>query len=64
MLTTHWITKVDGTSALWFKSALIAFHHIYGHHTSKLLTTTLISLLDRAGFTRKVNTTAYQSVTN
>jgi hypothetical protein len=48
-------------SALQFKSALIAFHHLNGRHTGELLATTLISLLDRAGVTAKVSMTAYHS---
>jgi hypothetical protein len=63
-LTAHWIAEVDGTSTLWLKSALIAFHHICSRHTGELLATTLIGLLDRAGITTKVSTTAYHSATN
>ncbi|KAF8266726.1 hypothetical protein EI94DRAFT_1584002, partial [Lactarius quietus] len=61
-ITAHWIARVDGTSALTLKLALIAFHHLAGQHTGKMLTTYTIHLLDRAGVTAKVSTTNFHSV--
>jgi hypothetical protein len=29
-MTAHWVAKVEETSVLQLKSALIAFHHLYG----------------------------------
>ena len=52
-LTAHWISKVEGTSSLKFKSGLIAFHHLRGQHTGALLAKILIGLLDRAAVTSK-----------
>ena len=53
-MTAHWIAKVEGTSALQLKTALIAFHRLRGRHDGKTLAKTVLKLLDRAEITLKV----------
>ena len=53
-ITAHWIAKVEGTSSLQLKAALIAFHLLRENHTGKTLANTVTHLLDRAGITVKV----------
>ena len=45
--------------ALQQKLALIAFHHLNGHHTGKCLADVFIHLLDRVGVTEEVSMRAY-----
>jgi hypothetical protein len=58
-MTAHWITRNDNNN-LEFKSSLIAFHRVWGRHTGKNLAAIVLSLLDRAGATSKVNYMQYQ----
>lgn len=60
-ITAHWIAKVEGTSALQLKSALIAFHKLRGSHSGKSLSKTVMHLLDRAGITVKVRQIFFDS---
>jgi hypothetical protein len=53
-MMAHWIGKVEGTTALQFKMALITFHHLHGRHNGKTLAETILRLLDRAKITVKV----------
>lgn len=53
-ITAHWITKLEGTSALQLKASLIAFHRLHGSHDGESLAGTVLKLLDRAGITVKV----------
>jgi hypothetical protein len=53
-MMAHWIGKVEGTTALQFKIALIVFHHLHGRHDGKTLAETILRLLDRAQITVKV----------
>ena len=53
-MTAHWIAKVEGTTALQLKTALIAFHRLHGRHDGKTLAETVMKLLDRAQITVKV----------
>jgi hypothetical protein len=59
-MTAHWIAKVDETTALNPKVALIAFHCVLGTHIGthdgKLLAKPVLQLLDRAEITLKVKT--------
>lgn len=54
-MTAHWIAKVEGTTALQLKTALIAFHYLRGRHDGKTLAETVLKLLDRAQITVKVS---------
>lgn len=54
-ITAHWIAKVEGTTALELKSALIAFQRIHGTHDGVSLSKVILELLDRAGVTVKVS---------
>jgi len=58
-MTAHWIARVEETSTLHLKCALIAFHRLRKRHTGKSLAKTVIHLLDRAGVTLKVGLTLY-----
>jgi len=53
-MTAHWIARVEGSTSLQLKAALIAFHHLCGSHDGVLLVDTVVKLLDRAGITTKV----------
>jgi hypothetical protein len=53
-ITAHWIAKVDGTTALQLKTALIGFHRLRGGHDGKSVAKAVIGLLDRAGITMQV----------
>jgi hypothetical protein len=53
-MTAHWVAKVEGTSSLELKTALIAFHRLRGRHDGKTLAETVLRLLDRAQITVKV----------
>jgi hypothetical protein len=53
-ITAHWIANVEGTTALGFKTALIAFHRLHRRHDGRAIARTVIHLLDRAGVTVKV----------
>jgi hypothetical protein len=55
-MTAHWIAKVDETTALNPKVALIVFHHVLGTHDGKSLAKIVLQLLDRAEITLKVKT--------
>ena len=61
-VTAHWMARVDETSALKLKTALIAFHPLSSHHTGELLACALIALLDRAKIMAKVSTTIFRRV--
>ena len=52
-MTVHWITQNNNN--LEFKLSLIAFHRVWGCHSGKNLAAIILSLLDRAGATSKVN---------
>jgi hypothetical protein len=54
-MTAHWIARHNGTDALQFKTALVAFHRLHGRHDGKTIARTVLHLLDRAGITVKVN---------
>ena len=54
-ITAHWIAKVEGTTALQLKTALIAFHRLRGRHDGKTLAETVLRLLDKAQVTVKVS---------
>jgi hypothetical protein len=53
-MTAHWIAKVEGTTSLQLKTALIVFHRLHGRHNGKALVGTIMKLLDRAQITVKV----------
>ena len=53
-LTGHWISKVEGTSALQLKASLIVFHRLHSDHDGESLAQIVLQLLDRAGVTLKV----------
>jgi hypothetical protein len=53
-ITAHWIAVIPGTTSLELKTALIAFHQLYGDHDGESLATVVLHLLDRAGITVKV----------
>lgn len=53
-LTAHWIAKVERTTSLELKTALIAFHRLPGKHDGKAIAEAVIALLDRARVTVKV----------
>lgn len=53
-ITAHWIAKVEGTTALQLKTALIAFQRLYGRHDGETLAETVLKLLDRVEITVKV----------
>lgn len=53
-ITAHWIAKLEGTSSLQLKAALIAFHRLLGSHDGASLAKVVLHLLDRAGVTVKV----------
>ena len=53
-MTTHWIMKVDETTTLLPKVALVAFHCVCGSHDRKSLTKIILELLDRAKITVNV----------
>jgi hypothetical protein len=55
-MTAHWIAKVDETTALNPKVALVAFHHVLSTHNGKLLAKIVLQLLNRAEITLKVKT--------
>jgi hypothetical protein len=55
-ITAHWIAKLKGTTVLHLKTALIAFHRLYGGHDGKSIAQIVLCLLDRAKITVKVNT--------
>jgi hypothetical protein len=55
-ITTHWIAKIEDTTALKLALALIAFYWVCGRHDGKLLAKIIIELLDRAEITVKVGT--------
>ena len=54
-MTTHWIVEKPGTKMLKMCSMLLAFHHIYGHHTGASLVQSILYLLDWAKVTAKVD---------
>jgi len=47
-MTAHWIAKIEGTTSLELRSALIVFHHLRGKHDGEKLAGAVMSLLDRA----------------
>jgi hypothetical protein len=53
-ITAHWISKVEGTSALQLKASIIVFHRLRGDHNGESLARIVLQLLDRAGVTLKV----------
>lgn len=53
-ITAHWIAAAKGTSTLYLKAALIAFHQLRKNHSGRELAETVMCLLDRAGVTVKV----------
>jgi hypothetical protein len=53
-MTAHWVARVEGTTALQLKTALIAFHNLCGKHDGKTLAETIVKLLDRAQITVKL----------
>ena len=53
-LMAHWVVKVDETTVLQLKMALIGFHHLHGGHDGKLVVKAVMGLLDRAGVTMQV----------
>jgi hypothetical protein len=57
-ITAHWIAR--NNNSLELKSSLIAFHRVWGRHTGENLATIILSLLDRAGATSKVNYMQYE----
>lgn len=61
-MTAHWIAKVEETSTLYLKGALIAFHRLRKRHTGKSLAKTVMHLLDRADITLKVGLTLYSNL--
>ena len=55
-LTAHWINDLNESNALLtFRAALIAFHRLSGRHTDENLANVVMSILDRAKITAKVN---------
>jgi hypothetical protein len=58
-MTAHWIAKEIGNSRLILKAALIAFHHIPGSHTGKVLGSTMLKLIDRAEVKHNVSVSLY-----
>lgn len=62
-MTAHWVAKVEGTTALQLKTALIAFHRLRGRHDGKTLAETVMKLLDRAQITVKVRLLHYAAIT-
>jgi len=55
-ITTHWIAKIEDTTALKLVLALIAFHRVFRRQDGKSLMKIIIELLDRAEITVKVST--------
>lgn len=53
-LTAHWIAKVEKTTSLEYKTALVAFHRLPGKHDGSAIAEAVIKLLDRAHITVKV----------
>jgi hypothetical protein len=52
-VTAHWLAEKNGHLEL--RSALVAFHRVWGKHTAKNLANILLLVLDRAGVTIKVS---------
>jgi hypothetical protein len=53
-MMAHWVARVERTTALQLKTALITFHNLCGKHDSKTLAKTVMKLLDRAQIMVKV----------
>jgi hypothetical protein len=53
-MTAHWVARVEGTTVLQLKTALIVFHNLCGKHNGKTLAETVVKLLDRAQIMVKV----------
>jgi hypothetical protein len=62
-MTAHWIAKIEGTTAIQLKTALIAFHRLYGRHDGETLAQTVVELLDRAEITTKVRLLFMSAIT-
>ena len=52
-MTAHWMAEIN--SHLKFRSALVAFHRVWGKHTAKNLANIMLHVLDRTGFTTDVS---------
>jgi hypothetical protein len=53
-MTAHWMCK-DNAGHLQLRSALVAFHRVWGPHTAKNLSSVILWLLDRAEVTANIS---------
>ena len=52
-VTAHWMAEENGHLEL--RSALVAFHRVWGKHTAKKLASIMLAVVDRAGVTTNVS---------